>query len=273
MNSAKNVIKVRSLDGSILQIECHESLASTAALAKQYANSGYPDRYIVFSTEQTERGALGEKFSDTQSAKGLFMSCILRPSMFPSQAGLLRAMSSVAMITALEEHTEKKLGIGWVSDIFCESKKIGGVTLEGKLDNFTSYEYIIVTFALRLSKKNFPPRLDDMIKRVFEAENSSTELIIAKNILAKFFPLYFNMKHQTKFMDVYSEKLAMKGSSAKYISGGKRFPCKIVDVNTASGALVVELGKGRTAEVSAPTNIILPKTASYKKQKKHSTEE
>lgn len=258
-----NIIKARSFDGGIIQIECHNCVTSTAKLAKQYANSGYPDRYMIFSSTQTESDAFGERLSEGQVSNGMFLSCIFRPSMFPSQAGLLRAMASVAMITALEEHTTKKLGIGWVSDIFCEGKKIGGVTLEGKLDNFTSYEYIIITFRMKLDKSIFPPRLVDMVKSVFENESASKELIIAKSILSKFFPLYFNLKNHAKFMDVYKSKFAMKGQRAKYIIDSKKVTCKIAGIDSSTGSLTVELKGGKPCSVSTPTQVILPKRVKF----------
>ncbi len=253
------ILKMRSFDGGMLQIECHETVTSTASLAKQYANSGYPDRYMVFSRTQTESDVFGEKIADGQKSRGMFLSCILRPSLFPAQAGLLRAMSSVAMITALEEHTMKKLGIGWVSDIFCEKKKIGTVTLEGKLDDFRSYEYIIISFRLKTPKDVFPPRLEDMIRNVFENASDNTELIIAQKILAKFFPLYFNLKNHSRFMNVYKSKFIMREHRAKYIDKDKRFRCKIVNVNTDNCSLIVELKGGKRINVSSPANIILPR--------------
>ena len=151
---AKNIVSMRALDDSIVKLECHERLLSTAALAKHYAKIGYPDRYVVLSEYENLRGS---------DKRGLYMSCILRPSFFPSQAALLSSLATASMISALEEHTTKRLGIGWVSNIYCEGKSIGGVTIEGKLDNFTSFEYIIVTFAVTLSENDFPPRLTDLV--------------------------------------------------------------------------------------------------------------
>ena len=264
-DSTAKIIKIRSLDGGVSQIECHDSVPSVAALAKKYAGQGYPDRYAVFSRAQTELGAFGEKLGEGQTSRGLFLSCILRPSMFPSQAGLLKSLSTVALITALEEYTTKPLGIGWVSDIFCEGKKIGGVSIEGRLDSYSSYEYIIVSFHLKFSAKNFPPRLSDMVERVFESDNTSTELIVAKNIMSKFFPLYFNMKSKTKFMDTYRLKFGMRGHRAKHVVGAKKQVYKISGVDTATGALILTTKKGESISIFSPKNVILPKKLKIKK--------
>ena len=266
-DKAINVIKIRTSDGGIAQLECHDSVTSTALLAKKYANSGYPDRYMVFSRAQTQVGVFGEKLGDGQVARGLFLSCILRPSMFPSQAGLLRVLSVVALTSALDTYAGNPLSIGWVSDVFCSGKKIGGVALEGKLDSYSAYEYVIVTFRLKFSQKNFPPRLCDMVERVFDTQNSAAEFIVAKNIISRFFPLYFGMKNQSKYMDTYNKRLGMIGKKAKLIVKGHKIKCRVNGINTASGALIVDVKKAGLTEVSSPTAIILPKRIRQKKKR------
>ena len=254
----KNVITLRESDGSIVNMEIHESLESTASLARDYALKGYPDRYIVFAEnllrEQSQTSKKGP-----ESLRGVFFSCILRPSLFPSQASLLGALSATAFVQALDEHTTKHLGIGWVSDIYCSGEKIGDVTIEGKLDSFTTYEYIIVTFSAKLDDESFPPRLGDMVRKVFESENTSISMIIARNVLAKFFKLYSTVKSSVKFMDVYTKRFVLRGKRAKLIDGGKKKACKILGVDAKTGALILESKERGIFRVSSPTSVILPK--------------
>ena len=133
-----SIISMRTFDNSVVKLETHDRVESCAAIAREYAAEGYADKYAVVSKYDYKFGA---------DAKGIYMSLLLRPSFFPSQAGLLSSLATVALVKALEEHTEKKLGIGWVSNVYCEGKHIGGVTIEGKLDNYTNYEYIIINFS------------------------------------------------------------------------------------------------------------------------------
>ena len=139
-----NVITTRVSDGSVVKIECHDALPSTTRLAREYARLGYPDRYVVFAEKRKRLDTDGKDAGENES--GIFMSCILRPSIFSSQAALLNSLSTVALATALEEHTKKSIGIGWASKVYCDGRLIGDVSAEGKLDSFTSYEYIIITF-------------------------------------------------------------------------------------------------------------------------------
>lgn len=253
VNSTKNI---RLSDNSLLKFEQHDSLESTADLAKSYANSAYPNKYVVFTQNQTGGSAYKGIISEKQS--GIFMSCILRPSFFPSQAGLLAPLAAVALLTALEEHTESKLGIGWLSDIYCNGKKIGGVNIEGKLDSFSSYEYLIVTFAVAIDEKDFPPRLNDMIRKVFESDNDSIHEIIAKTILHKFFSVYSSLKNPAKYMDTYLRKFALTDKRIKYIKDGKKRTCRVVSVDKDICAMTVDIGKGELIKITSPSGVVIP---------------
>jgi len=254
---------MRASDGSVVKLECHDALPSTSRLAKHYAKLGYPDRYVVFAEGTRKLDADGRPRGDVEH--GIFMSCILRPSIFPSQASLISSLSAVAMTAALEEHTTRKIGIGWVSKIYCDGKVIGGSTIEGKLDNFTSYEYIIINFSITLSEENFPPRLNDLIRKVFESESISIPVIIAKNILNKFFTYYSNLKNNAKFMDIYRQKFILRGQKVKYLNeSGKRETCKVLGINTEDCSLMVENSNKKVVYISTPNRVTIPKKISIK---------
>lgn len=248
MNS--ELISIRASDDSVVKLEYHERLDSVASLAREYAKNGYPDRYAVLAEYDDAHEADG---------KGIYMSLILRPSIFPSQAGLLSSLSALALVLALDEHTTKKLGIGWVSNIYCGGRYIGAVTIEGKLDDFTSYEYIIINFAVKLSKEDFPHRVTDLIKKVFESDNTSVAVIIARTILSKFFSLYSKIKNPSKFMNKYKERFALGGVKIKYIDDGKKTTCKALGVNPTDCALIVELRDKSIIHITKPNSVIIPK--------------
>lgn len=257
-----NLTTMRASDGSVVKLECHDALPSTAKLAREYARLGYPDRYVVFAESRKKGDAEAKHKSETD--RGIYMSCILRPSIFPSQAALLSALCAVAVDTALEEHTTQQIGIGWVSKIYCNGSIIGDVTIEGKLDNFTSYEYIIINCSLTLSENDFPPRLTDLIRKVFESENTSIPIIIAKNILNKFFSFYSNLKNSSKFMDIYRQKFILRGHKVKYLKGGRRQSCKVLGVKTDDCSLMVEDSDKKVVYISTPNKVIIPKKIALK---------
>lgn len=186
------------------------------------------------------------------------MSCILRPSIFPSQAGPIAAFSATALAAALEEHSENKINIGWVSDIYCNGVKIGCTSVEGKLDNFTSYEYLIVTFTVKLDSKKFPPRLTDMVRQVFEEQSISVPQVMAKTVLNKFFSMYKELKTPEKHLGTYLNRSILTDVSIKYFEDGKRKPAKVVGIDKNTLALMIETKDGRRLNITSPSQVILP---------------
>lgn len=256
MEESRSLTVFKASDGNNIRFEYHDALYNTADLARRYAKAGYPDRYVVFSEKQATSSLTGSRLSEGEFDKGVFMSCILRPSLFPSQAGLIGPLSTLALATTLENHTKKKIGIHWLNDIFCEGKKIGGCHIEGKLDSHTSYEYMIVTFAVRIDDKNFPPLLKDMVMQTFDSTSVSIGTIIAKNILNKFFTFYRDIRSASKYMDAYKDKLNIINKKVKYLSNGTKISARVVDVDKQSGNLVLKLRTGDLMKVSSPTQFV-----------------
>ena len=253
-----NIITFRAQDGNTVKLEYRESLPSASDLAREYARAGYPDRYAVFTEKQTSISACGDIISGNEAERGLFLSCILRPSIFPSQAGSIGPLSAVALASALEEHTMKSVRIGWISDIFSDGIRIGQSSVEGKLDNFTSYEYLIVSFSVRLDPKKFTPRLTDLVRQVFEDGNQSIPMIMAKTVLNRFFTLYRDVKNPDKHLDSYAERFALEDKKIKYIEDGKKKTVKVVEVNRENLALIVETRDGRKISVTSQSSVIIP---------------
>ena len=256
---AVSMINMRTFDNSIVKIECHDRVDSCQDIAREYAKEGYADKYAVVSKYDHKLGG---------DDKGIYMSLLLRPSFFPSQAGLLSALSVSAFAKALAEHTEMRIGIGWVSSIYCEGKHIGGVSVEGKLGDMNGYEYIIINFAVKLSDEDFPPRLTDLVKRIFENDNHSITAIIAKNILNKFFPLYANMRSSTKFMQTYKQRFVLTGHRVKRIKNGKRSSPRVLGIRTEDCALLLEAKNAPFDVVTSPTEVIIPKSIKLPKPPK-----
>ena len=257
MRNDFNTFSFRASDGNTVKLEYRSSLPSTSDLAKEYAKAGYPDRYAIFTEKQTGISALGTPLANGESEKGIFISCILRPSIFASQAGCIRPLSALALSLALEEHTSKNIGIGWIGDIYCEGVKIGKTNVEGKPKD-SQYEFLIINFAVRLDEKSFPPRLTDMVRQVFEESNFSVPMIMAKTILNKFFSIYKDLKSPTKHLNLYASKFALNNVRIKFIENGKKKTVKCVGINKEDISLIAETRDGRSISINSPSSIITP---------------
>ena len=256
--SEAKISALRLSDGSSIKLEYHSELSSTISLAKEYAAKGYPDKYAIISERQYESTILRSKLSSDEYEEGIFISVILRPSLFPSQLGAMSPLSATALLMALQEHTEKQLGIAWLSDIYCEGERIGGVAREGKLDNFSGFEYMIVSFAVKADKRFFPPRLTDFIRKVFEAENETVGMIIAKSILTKFFDVYRDVKSPDKYISLYRRKFILNGKRIKYLKEGKKRACRVIGIDSQNFTLLCSSPSGAQIPISSPSQVIIP---------------
>lgn len=258
MSEEKNVISFRASDGNTVKMEYRESLPSTARIAKEYALAGYPDRYVIFTERQTAVSATGATLSDGEYQKGLFLSCILRPSIFPAQAGPIGPFSALSLAVSLEEHSENEIGIGWGCDVYCNGEKIGCTSIESKVSN-NSYDYLIITFSAKLDSKSFPPRLTDMVRQVFAEESISVPMIMAKTVLNKFFAIYKDLKNPEKHLNNYINKFILQDKKVKYFDKGRKKTGKIVGIDKETLALLIEAKDGREIRISSSSGVILPK--------------
>ena len=245
-------------NGTTVKIEYRDFATSTAALAKEYAVQGYPDRYAIFTEHQSTSDITGTKLREGNLEKGIFISLILRPSFFLAQAAPLGLLSVVSLTQALESYTTKSLGISWVSDVFCEGVKIGGTQIEGKIKDSNTFDYIIVTFAAKIDEKNFPPRLKDSVKRIFEKENLSIGMMMAKTILDKFFIAYSSIKTTDSYRKYYESKFVLKNAKIKYVENGKRKSAAVVDIDTETMSLLIKTKSKEQITVSKPSSVIIP---------------
>ncbi len=245
-------------NGTTVKIEYRDFASSTADLAKEYAIQGYPDRYAIFTEYQATAEITGTKLREGELEHGIFISLILRPSFFLSQAASLGTMSVVALTQALESYTSKDLKIGWVSDIFCDGIKIGGTQIEGKIKDVNSFDYIIITFAARVDERNFPPRLKDSVKRIFEKDNPSLAMMMVKTILDKFFLAYSNIKATENHKKYYVSKFALLNAKVKYIDGDKRRNATVVGIDKESLSLIIDTRSQGEIVISKPSAVIIP---------------
>ena len=90
-------------------------------------------------------------------------------------------------------------------------------------------------------------------------------MIMAKDLLKRFFSLYVNLKNSAKFMDVYSNKFILRGHKVKYTGGQRKRSLRVLNVDIKNGALILDGPGGKPLHVSSPSNVQIPKRIKLKK--------
>ena len=102
MPDTSKAVNVKLADGTTVKIEYLKDVISTTHIAREYAKAGYPDKYIVISETQRSTHLTGRKLKEGEFERGVFISCVLRPAFFPTQAGLIGHTTAVALAEALK---------------------------------------------------------------------------------------------------------------------------------------------------------------------------
>ena len=107
----------------------YDDITSTNEVLKQMALDGVQAGKVLVAWHQSQgRGRLGRTFESPSG--GIYMSMLLDND----STMLLTAKAAVATRRAIEQNTDRKVGIKWVNDIMLNGKKVAGILAQGAGD-------------------------------------------------------------------------------------------------------------------------------------------
>ncbi len=144
----KRALTTTSL-GHLINLE--DQLESTNVRAKELARQGGVHGQIVLANCQS--GGKGRLQRHWESpAGGLWMSVVLRPNLSLADASKLTLAASVAIVNALEQLFQLRIGIKWPNDLIFEGQKIAGILGE-VVGEWNSVQTLILGMGINA---NFP---------------------------------------------------------------------------------------------------------------------
>lgn len=200
--------------------------------------------------------AAEENTVNPSDAPGLTLRILIRPTMHARHAGQLSALTAVAVARAIERHSDMKISIRWVNDLYSGTRKIGAVLTNAQVNTAGYYEYAVIRISLALAPEDFPPRLGDVVRRVFRNETVSLTANLAESIIEEFFTLYDTEGSHTDYMADYRKRLTVIGRRVKVLTGVRYERGRVADID-ANACLLVRLPRGRTFLVSSRSEIVL----------------
>ena len=107
-------------------IYLEDELASTNVRAKELAHQGGVHGLTVLAKYQSVgQGRLQRQWESPRG--GLWMSVVLRPDLSLADASKLTLAASVAIVDALEELYQLRIGIKWPNDLVFNGQKLAGI--------------------------------------------------------------------------------------------------------------------------------------------------
>lgn len=187
---------------------------------------------------------------------GLFLSILTRPSFLPVQeAGMLSAAAAVAAARAIEKLSEIHVRIRWVNDLFHHENKLGAMITSTRLTPEGHWDYVVIGMTICLSPEHFPPKLGDVIRRVFNGELRALPSRLSDAIALEFFNIYDHLTTDRSFMKEYRERSSVIGRRVKVLVGDTYIRGKVIGIDDHA-CLSVELRSGSHMAISSRSEIV-----------------
>ncbi len=232
-------------------LEVVPSTVSTNALARQRAQEGAPEGYVVISNAQTGgRGRYGRTFYSPEGT-GIYLSLLLRPRPVSVQQNLpLTAVAAVALCRAIESVGGAAAQIKWVNDIFLNGKKVCGILTEGAYDMESgTLETAIVGVGINLylPEGGFPGELASIAGAIFDAPVNDGKNRLAAAFLEHFWNCYTG---RSEYLEEYRERSLVLGKMVTVSQGGTEQQALALGIDDACH-LLVRYEDGRTQALSS----------------------
>ncbi|MDD5170467.1 MAG: biotin--[acetyl-CoA-carboxylase] ligase [Syntrophales bacterium] len=123
---------------------------STNRRAKELAAANVAEGTLVIAEEQTQgRGRLDRQWF-SPAGQGIYMSLIIRPSLFPAQATRMVLLTAVAVAEALIDTTGLDVMIKWPNDILVRGRKLAGILMEVAME-MDAIDYMVVGLGVNVN--------------------------------------------------------------------------------------------------------------------------
>ena len=141
-----------------------EEVTSTNDVAKRAAFEGCAHGTIVLAETQGQgRGRLARGWFSPY-AKGVWLSCVFRPTFLPQQASKCTLMAAVALARAFERYPGVKVGIKWPNDILTtDGRKLVGILAEMNAE-MDAINFIVLGMGVNVNSElaEFPEELQPL---------------------------------------------------------------------------------------------------------------
>ncbi|HBR14414.1 MAG TPA: biotin--[acetyl-CoA-carboxylase] ligase [Candidatus Omnitrophica bacterium] len=112
------------------EVVYYDTVTSTMDVAFHLGAQGAKEGTLICAESQSKgRGRMGRSWN-SQRAKGIFMSIILRPRFSPSDVAKLTLLSAVAVCEAVKQVSGVSATIKWPNDLLVNNNKLAGILTE-----------------------------------------------------------------------------------------------------------------------------------------------
>jgi len=236
-------------------VEIHSSIGSTNGRAKELALNGAPEGTVVIAHQQVQgRGRLGRSWV-SPPGKGVWMSVILRPRLFPQQVSKITIMAAVAVANALKRSAQVEVDIKWPNDIVCSGKKLCGILTEVHAEpEVIHYAVVGIGLNVNLSIEDLPDNIKELATSLkIEKGREFCRVDIIKAMLQELEKGYLHGLSDHGFAEIlreYESRSVILGKRIRVIGVGGEFSGHAEGFEE-DGSLILRLDDGSLERILA----------------------
>lgn len=239
----------------------YRKIDSTNDSAYALAEKGIAEGTVVVAEEQTKgKGRHGRKW-ESPPKSGVYMSCVIRPEMAPSEIAKITLLAAVAVAKAIRYFTGLDAMIKWPNDILINRHKVCGILTEMKAEQ-DSIDFIILGIGVNINTPvEYLPKgassLKEELSRSSKKENLS-RVEFVKKVLESIDEEYsrLRIKGFKPIMEEWRGLSALPGSKIKVVLPNRTIEGEAHDIDS-DGSLIVRLDSGVLEKVSSGDVVML----------------
>lgn len=173
-------------------------VSSTQDIAHELAKKGAEHGTIILANEQTKGKGRMNRAWYSKAGKGIWLSMILRPSIYPYEAPQLTLLSATVIADAIKKMTNLQPQIKWPNDVLINGKKIAGILTEMHAEQ-DQIHYVVIGIGLNVNQEieDIPAELQHRASSIQIESNEICDIRkIAQNLLAMFEKEYEAFIHE-----------------------------------------------------------------------------
>lgn len=237
------------------EIISYKKVDSTNIVAYELAEKGMKEGTVILADEQAKgKGRHGRHWS-SPSKGGIYMSCILRPSIAPNEIPRITLLAAVAVAQAIRDVSSLEVTIKWPNDIMIDGKKLCGILTQMKAEQ-DSVDFVVLGIGINVNSpiKQLPKGASSIKEELYRtsAKAALSRVELTKRVLEKL-EEYYNILKKEGFepiINTWKDLSLMIGSRVKVTLHSKTFEGLAHDINP-DGALVVRTESGLLEKISS----------------------
>ena len=221
------------------EIKLYDVIDSTNNEAKRYAADAPDNHPVLFvaGEQSAGRGRVGRSFVSRRN-RGIYMTLLYFVDTVADTVSVT-THAAVAVASAIEAITGRKMKIKWVNDVFDECGKVSGILVEGQM---TALGYAVaVGVGINIGENDFPDEIKEIASSIGDIGESECALIalVVKKLLE-----YAKNPTDKDFMRDYRSRFMLEGKDVilSMADGGEKLG-RVVGVDDDGGLIIDDSGE------------------------------